>query len=304
MNSNLHIVTVATESKYYFPYLIESCHKNGKELEVIGMGEKWEGFNWKYKKMITYLQSLPKDDVVCFVDGYDVLCCRDLNKLIPDFLQIQKEQKCKIVVGHDKTSFMMSTASFIFDFFGKCKNLSINSGTYIGKVNDILYIIQQIYELNPKHDADDQVLMTKYCSLNPNDFYIDTDNKLFLALVYPLENIDKYTDIHNSKLSYNHNSPFFIHAPGYGILDNVITKLGYSYNSNIKDEYYKYFLGNKVLLYTKMIFFDYYYLFILLLVVLLLSILFIIFRKRIFKGIKPMKNSILNQKGGFKSSTV
>ena len=36
----LHIVTVATESKYYFPYLVESCKQNGKNLEVIGYGEK------------------------------------------------------------------------------------------------------------------------------------------------------------------------------------------------------------------------------------------------------------------------
>ena len=38
--NDLHIVTVATESKYYFPYLIESCKRHGKELEVLGYGEK------------------------------------------------------------------------------------------------------------------------------------------------------------------------------------------------------------------------------------------------------------------------
>jgi hypothetical protein len=52
--NNFHIVTVATESKYYFPYLLESCKNNGKELEVLGYGEKWEGLNWKFKKMIDY----------------------------------------------------------------------------------------------------------------------------------------------------------------------------------------------------------------------------------------------------------
>ena len=45
---NLHIVTVATHSDYYFPYLKESFKKNGKELTVLGYGEKWKGFNWRF----------------------------------------------------------------------------------------------------------------------------------------------------------------------------------------------------------------------------------------------------------------
>lgn len=58
--SELHIVTVATESKYYFPYLVESCKKYGKELEVLGYGEKWKGFNWRFKLMIEYLKNYLK----------------------------------------------------------------------------------------------------------------------------------------------------------------------------------------------------------------------------------------------------
>ena len=77
--NKLHIVTVATDSQYYFPYLVESCKRNGKELEVLGMGEVWQGFNWKYVKMMEYLKTLPTDDIVCFVDGYDVVCCRNLH---------------------------------------------------------------------------------------------------------------------------------------------------------------------------------------------------------------------------------
>jgi hypothetical protein len=53
-------------------------------------------------------------------------------------------------------------------FFGTCNDDRINSGTYIGYVKDILEIIQQIYELNPKNDADDQVLMIQYCQKTNN----------------------------------------------------------------------------------------------------------------------------------------
>ena len=91
-----HIITVATDPKYYFPYLVESCKNLGKELKVLGMGEKWEGFNWKYKQMVEYLNQLPKTDIVCFVDGYDVVCCRNLNELPRAFLKIKKNIIAKL----------------------------------------------------------------------------------------------------------------------------------------------------------------------------------------------------------------
>jgi hypothetical protein len=46
--SKIKIVTVATESKYYFEYLKKSCENNGKNLEVLGYGEKWQGFAWRF----------------------------------------------------------------------------------------------------------------------------------------------------------------------------------------------------------------------------------------------------------------
>ena len=48
-------------------------------------------------------------------------------------------------------------------------------------------IIQKIYNLNPKNDADDQVLMIKYCQKNEKYIFIDSNNELFLTLFYPLE---------------------------------------------------------------------------------------------------------------------
>lgn len=238
-NVNFHIVTVATESKYYFPYLVESCRKNGKNLEILGMGEKWEGLNSKLLKMINYLKKIPSSDIVCFVDGYDVICCQNLNNIVNVFLEIKKKTGCKIIVGHDKTSFLMS---FNYLYFGKCNNISINSGTYIGYSSDLLKILKNIYKLNPKNNINDQLLMTKYCNEN-NDIYSDTESKLFLSLLYPLEELDKYITIDKNKnIFYKSNKPFFIHAPGNSYLDNIIYKLGYSIEPNkINKELYNNF---------------------------------------------------------------
>jgi hypothetical protein len=127
---------------------------------------------------------------------------------------------------------MMSLAVL---FFGTCNDNRINSGTYIGYVKDILEVIQKIYELNPRNDADDQVLMIQYCKKTNNEIYCDTESKLFLALVYPLEEVDRYVEIDENILTYQSSKPFFLHAPGYGYLENVIKKLGYNIeNDNIK----------------------------------------------------------------------
>lgn len=254
----LHIVTVATDPKNYFPYLVESCKKNGKELEVLGMGEVWQGFNWKYLKMMEYLKTLPMDDIVCFIDGYDVVCCRNLNQLLDQFKEIKKRTGCKVVVAEDKKSTTMSISVL---FFGSCNNNNINSGMYIGYVKDILEIIQKIYELNPKNDSDDQVLMTEYCKKNKEEFYCDTESKLFLSLLYPLEEIDKYVEIDENThiLKYQSSEPFFVHAPGYGYLENVIRKLGYNIDQNkIKNELFQNIIQKKGLLYLKYIILDYY----------------------------------------------
>ena len=132
---------------------------------------------------------------------------------------------------------------------------------YIGYVKDILEIIQKIYELNPKNDSDDQVLMTEYCKKNKEEFYCDTESKLFLTLLYPLEELDKYVEIDENThiLKYKSSEPFFVHAPGYGYLENVLRKLGYNIDQNkIKNELFWNIIQKKVFLYLKMVFLDYY----------------------------------------------
>lgn len=248
-NLNIHIVTVATESKYYFPYLVESCKKKGKKkLQVLGFREEWKGFNWRYRKMIIYLKKINPYDIVCFIDGYDVICCRDLNEIIPIFLKIREESGCKMIVSHGKLFFFNNIAYF---YFGQCKDLSLNAGSYIAFAKDMLIIIEKIYNLNPKDDADDQVLLTEYCKSNKKDIYIDEKNEIFLTISHSLYDIGNYVtyDKMSKSIIYNNQKPFFIHAPGFGYLDSIIIKSGYSTECNIKNKLFYNFFREKILLY-------------------------------------------------------
>jgi hypothetical protein len=232
-----HIVTVATESKFYFPYLVESCKLNGIELEVLGYGEKWRGYNWRFRLMLDYLQKLPDDDIVCFIDGYDVICCRDLRQLKDEFLKIRKDTNCKIVTGKANANPFIELLGYIH--FGFCNNELLNAGTYIGFVKDLKIIINEIYQNNPQDNADDQQLMIKHCKNTQGNYCIDSHGKLFVTLSYPLYDIREYVEIdNNKKLYFNDNRPFFVHSSGDGFLDTIIKDLGYHYddNNNIQRE--------------------------------------------------------------------
>jgi hypothetical protein len=281
---SLHIVTVATNSQYYSPYLVESCERNGLKLEILGFGEEWKGFNWKYKKMIDYLKTLPKNDLVCFVDGYDIICCRNLKEMPAVFYELKEKHKCKIIYAEDKLMFIFSI--FVRFYFGTCKNKSLNSGTYIGSVNDLLEILPKIYNLDNRDNADDQILTTKYCEQNPNELFIDTENKLFLTLQRSLQEIDQYVDINKEtkQLTYKSNSPFFVHAPGYGYLDGIIEKLGYDIEpGKIKNQLFSYFIEKKVWLYTKTILVEYFYIFLFIFIILFIVILKVYYKIKIFR---------------------
>lgn len=231
-----HIVTVATHEKYYYKYLVKSCEKYNSTLKTLGKNEKWTGFYFKFNKMLKFLDNIDNDDLVCFVDGYDVVCVRDLNDLKDEFLKIQKETNCKIVVAHDK---VVPYNIFTKWFFGTCKNLTINSGCYIGQSKDLKKILNKIKKLREKYnETDDQILLTKYCNSKPNNVYIDTECRLFFSYENPLLSVSsRYLDLNQKHIYYKQNRPFFIHGPGFTHLDDILNKEGYTIDKTIRRQH-------------------------------------------------------------------
>ena len=272
---DFHVVTVATQSKYYFPYLVQSCKRHGKELEVLGFGEKWGGFNQRNRLMCDYLKTLPANHIVCFVDGYDVLCVRDLKEMKDAFVKIQKETNCKIVVAKDgyDERFKFILKPFFAFLFKQCQNININAGSYIGYSGDLLEILQKIYEENPNDKYDDQKLLTSYCKKNTQQFYIDTNRQFFSVICKVWSNLDEMVDIKNMEVYINNQTPFFIHAVAGGYLDNIIIRLGYDYDHKIKYDIFKNMVVDK---FIKSIFFKY------LIIVLLIFITIYIYRSSLF----------------------
>jgi procollagen-lysine,2-oxoglutarate 5-dioxygenase len=296
LDKNIEVITISTDNKFYYPYLVESCKKNKGKLTTLGMGEEWQGYNWKFKKMLNYLTNLSDDMIVCFVDGYDVISSRDLTELAYEFIKLKNKYKCKIIAGCDEYGFIGKKIVAHMSF-GKCDNHYLNSGTYIGYVKDLKDIISKIYHLNPSDSADDQVLMVQYYNEHPGEIHIDHECKLFLTLMYPLIEVDYFTPItiNNNKLhAIDYKSmPFFVHAPGNGFLNNIIIKLGYGTpDSDVKNKL-TYAMADKLYYHLKRLFIDYKYIFlsiIVILVVISFTITKNITKKKSTISIKNKKN--------------
>ena len=239
--SKLYILTVATKIDYYLPWLIESCKKNNNNLIILGLGMEWQGYNWRNKLILNFLKTINDNDIVCVIDGYDIICTRDLNELKTEFLKLYYKHNCKIITGSD-TKFKYDIYGYMNHYLlmGMCNYNFLNAGTYIGHAKDLKYIINNIYNLNPNDNADDQELMTQYCSLNKEEFYIDTNNDIFFTFVYPLKELSELVEIKNNNVYYKNKKPFFVHANVCGLLNNIIIKLGYNITKKeIKDIYTK-----------------------------------------------------------------
>lgn len=227
----VRLITVATHTDGYFKWLEQSCKRNNTSLVVLGWGEKWKGYAWKFILMIKYLKTVPENEIICFIDAFDVLLLRPLNEIENYYNDIIKLSNKKIIIAcdHVKSEALKLMADYIFD---KCKDIAINTGTYIGQAKDLLQVLESIMN-NMDETLDDQKLLTEYCIVNPDIFYIDQDSIFFLTIENPLQDIlDENMNISNNKLYYMGSRPFFIHANGNGKLDNIIKLLNY----NINDE--------------------------------------------------------------------
>jgi predicted nucleic acid-binding Zn ribbon protein len=242
--SNLYVVTVATHNDYYLPYLKKTCEIYGSKLIVLGYGEKWKGFRWRQKIVLNYLKTLKNDDIVCFVDGFDVICIRNLNEFKNVFIKLTNKYNSKIIVSEHKMIINNDILSylnyyFVKMYFDECKKISLNAGSYVAYVKNLIEIFENINNISNNDEDDDQVILTKYCKLHPNDMYIDVNAEIFLTVCNPYKNIDNILVFNNNKIYYKGNQPFFIHAAGETYLDNILIKMNIDYNDNICDKLYQ-----------------------------------------------------------------
>ena len=173
--TNIHFITYATHSEGIFDKLIKNDFNI--EIKVLGWGEKWKGFMDKFNNMYVYIQTLPDNDIVIFIDGFDSKINQSKDKIKKTFLEFNSD----IVLSKDSL-LPGPLGTFTKSSFGTCKNnITANSGLYAGYNKNIKELIKHILDKN--YSSDDQRNLNYACK-DFNNIKIDTDKKLFHNLNY------------------------------------------------------------------------------------------------------------------------
>jgi len=226
-SNRLRLLTVATHEEGYFPALIESSRRNGIDIEVLGLRQNWNGFIWKYTLVMEALKEIPNEQIVCFVDAFDVILLGGIDEIIEKFKATGKE----IIYAHEnfchsKESLICKNAlSSIFGDYKTClsngKGLP-NSGTYIGYARMMKDLLPKLLEISRRDNiSDDQVVLAKYfCQNDDKRIGVDTEFSLFYCAVP--ENLDSAMVKSLFKINFHDELPL---TTKYYYWDNTRSRL-------------------------------------------------------------------------------
>jgi len=159
----MKIITYATHSFGTFDKLIKTV----PDIIVLGWGTKWNGFMDKFNALIEYLETLPDNEIVMFVDGFDSIIKKDLS----DVEKVFKSMNCKILLSKH-----ISIHPYIDKkVFTECNKVIANSGLYMGYNK---YVKELLTEALKTGEDDDQRALNIACS-RTNFIKIDTDHIIF-----------------------------------------------------------------------------------------------------------------------------
>ena len=220
----LKVITVATSERFYMKWLKESCIRHGTNLVVLGDGKTWDNYLTKFKLVIDFLETEDDNNIICFVDAYDVIMTDNADKLKQAFLDFKESRKEKVIIAmNPEISFLDKKVPILSNLYKELSDIDfgvqgmgINSGTYIGYAKDIKHILKEIMKDVNSEDTDDQLFFNKYNFKNPGSCYIDI-NKDWFHVTSEILDLEDYG-----------SKSFFLHRPGCSSLVNYLRKNGYT----------------------------------------------------------------------------
>lgn len=232
----LHFVSIATSEGGCLPYLRQSFDRFNYPLNVLGLGKKWRGFGWRWLLIEEFLKDKEDDDIVCHIDAYDVMLVRDpKDGLVEKFQELTANSGLKFLVSRETIATLMVEYWLTYcSFFTPVDGVFPNAGTWIATKRDFLKFMRMV-RLEPKYDfsarADDQVILSKFISLNRDLIQLDMLSQIFFVNTSPFfgfywNDLAK-VNTKSRKFSYDGFEPYIVHGPGKTNMAQFIQDLGY-----------------------------------------------------------------------------
>jgi hypothetical protein len=216
-----HVCTVASREGENLHKLVQSCKQHHIDLDVVGMGRPYWKNGTKLVRLKEYLRDLPDDDIVMFVDAFDVLIVADKEIILEKFL-------------HMNSPFIMSAEKNCFPFEWLAPEFPAsptafkypNSGSFIGYVRVLKEWLEALAPINK--NASDQGQIGKQFIKGPQFFTFDYTCELFLPL-FMVEDSEVVIDLESGVVRClpTNSTPYVIHANGksFSFYDSVYSQL-------------------------------------------------------------------------------
>ncbi len=180
--TELTVITVATQNDGYMPILKKQLENSKIKYDILGFGEKWKGWLWRTQLILNYLKKCKPDQIVMFVDGYDIV----IVGIEQDILKKFKEFDTDIVIGVHLSGSQEYDVLFKFlyalttKYYFSCNgDYILNAGCIMGKAKNMIDLYQRILDYSKKHDVtDDQRILNNICLKNLN-FKLDIHSMIF-----------------------------------------------------------------------------------------------------------------------------
>ena len=204
----MRIVSVATHKERMFDLFKQSAENHDIPLDILGMGQQWKGFGWRWTLIEKHLESVDKQELILVTDAFDTVILKNAEEFEKRF----KTFNMSIVFSKDPNAneFIYLAQYYRWRVFGD--DPIINGGTYIGTCSAILKFIKRIKYTN---NTDDQRFLTSLFKMI--HMKIDDDYKL----MYHCVAWRKYTPMPDTCV---------VTFPAGGHTKSILKHLGYDYD--------------------------------------------------------------------------
>lgn len=229
----MRFVTVATQPNPHLDRLLQSAKYHGIHLEVLGQGAPYPSHRTKIDLMLAFLERLPPDEEILFLDAYDsVFLCgpdeivRKYHESGASFL-CSAEQNLKVSDGFRKRLRTWRS----YPAYPKPYRFA-NSGTYVGRV-EALRAVWGAQDLDRIGHLDcDQTALNTYHARHPEALVLDAQQRIFAVTAgrTGLEASDYAVEDGRLRSRVTGERPCVLHCPGknYVGLEQLIRPLPWS----------------------------------------------------------------------------
>ncbi len=215
----LHVFSFATNPHYPMVQLL--LRSSPYPIKMLGVSEPWHTVRQKFESLHRYLaQNNLKDsnDIILFVDGYDVIFTPGNQDIIKKFKRFNKP----LVVSAETNCTPHAICTHPEQYPKSSKLITpfkyANSGTYIGYAWAVYSMLDEALKYPKSHEVDisnDQSLMHAYFINNPDRIALDVQQTIFSLLhgtQFSDYAYDEKTDTLRNRIT--NSKPLILHGNG------------------------------------------------------------------------------------------